>query len=401
MSSPARFFTVVKVITGLFGSISLGISTAFLFQKPMDFFQISVVYSLILGTSLVLEYPSGNLADRFGRKRIYALGVLATALQYAGYAAFSAVPLLYVAAICGGIGDAFISGSLEAWLMGEEAKRTPDPQLHQVFGLSRSLSSLFSVVVSLAIGMLLKTNLSWIYWTGAAIFVGVSLAALLLLPDNRGEGTASWDITVGTLKQFLASPVMIFLALTLAAAFACYSVFILYWQPRAQQFQITSAQLPLVNVAYLMAVAISGLIFARWARKLGSGRILFGAFGATTLSFALMAGTDSLTMLVIALFLYGIGFGSVVPLFFSWAAEVIPPNLRASMLSLMNAVASLTAVLVTLAIGKVIAVWGLATAAQIGLGLGAAILLLLVLIRPMARVWGVRQSVSAELQKAG
>lgn len=381
MTRAGVLFLALKTVVGFLGSINLAISTAFLLQKPLTFFQLSIIYSLLLGTSLVLEYPSGNLADRFGRKRIYAVGLLFTALQYALYAGGHTVPLLYAAGVMGGVGDALLSGSLEAWLAEEERRSNADPQLHYVFGLSRSLTSLVAIIGSLGVGLLLGQNLALVYWGGAALLLLAALAALFLAPDNRGGAGRTWDISIAALKTFLSSPPLIFLALVLAAAFAFYSVFILYWQPRAQDFGVMPSRLPLLHSAYLLAAALSGYLYARYAQQLGTGPFLFGAFAAITLSFALQAFGDHLLVLVIALFVYGLGYGSVVPLFFAWATEIVPSDLQASVLSLINAIASLMAVLTTAAVGKMIEVWGLAVAPWIGLSLGVVATILLGLTR--------------------
>lgn len=372
---------VLRVLTGVVGHIGLGITTAFLLTKPVTFFELGVIYSLTLGVSFVMEYPSGNLADRYGRKRIYALGVLLFAVHWAFYAGFAHVFLLYLAGAIGGLSNALISGSLEAWLGEEEKRKRPDPALHRVFGLSRSLISIFALLGSLSIGLLLRPQLELIFWTGAAVLTGVGLTALVILPDNRGEGKGTLGFTTGALRVFVRSPALIFLACILAGTYACYSVFVLYWQPQAQVFGVPNQELLLVYSAHLVGVAISAYLYARLARKVRPGYFIHASFACIALSFAFMVFGNSLPYLVACVFSFGLGWGSVFPLFFDWATDIIPSDLRASILSLMTAFATAVAVLATATTGKVIDIWGLEIAVYLGLGLALGILVLLRLVR--------------------
>lgn len=385
MSRQSAFFVLQKVMLGLPGSINLGICTAFLLSKPVTFLELSVIYSLILGTSLVLDYPTGNLADRFGRKRVYAFGVLATALQYASYASFSSPTWLYFGAVVGGIGDALISGSLEAWLVDEEKRRSAT-DLHYVFGISRSAASAVSILGNLVVGVLLGTNLALAYWGSAGLLAWAAVVALVFFPDNRGSRSRTLDLTMGGVKVFLRSAPLIFLACILAVAFASYSVFILYWQPRLESLGVAPNRLPLLNSIYLVGSALSGYLYAKQARRLGSEKFLYGAFTAMTGGIALMMA-EGVGPGMLGLFAYGLGYGSVIPLFFDWAADFIPADLRASLLSLMNAIAGFVAVITTAAIGKMIQIWGLTTAAWVGVALGGCILISLGLVRRMAARW--------------
>lgn len=381
MSKAAYLYLALRVPTSFFGAISLGITTALLLQKPVTFFELGLMSSLLLTVSFVMEYPSGNLADRYGRKRIFAVGVFAMAVNYAFLAAFADVILLFIAAVFCGLGNALISGSLEAWLGEEEKRKTPDPSLHRVFGLKTSLSSILAFAVSLSISLLLRADLELIFWVGAALFTGVGLIALMIGPDNRGEGKTTFGFAITALQTFVRSPALIFLASILAATFACFSVFILYWQPRAMMFGVPAEQLLSLYSAYLAAAAISSYLYARLAKKLRSLHFIHASFVCIALSFALMVFGNSLVWLVASLFSFGFGFGSVFPIFFAWATDIMPSDLRASILSLMTAFATAVAVVVTATTGKVIEIWGLEPAAYLGLGLALGMLVVLGVVR--------------------
>jgi len=392
MSNAAYLFLALRVPVGFFAAISLGITTAFLLEKPVTFFELGLISALLLTVSSVMEYPGGNLADRYGRKRIFALGVFAMAVNYAFLAAFANIILLSIAAVFSGLGEALISGSLEAWVGEEEKRKTPDPSLHRVFGLKTSLISISAFAVSLNIGLLLRADLELIFWAGAALFTGIGLTALIIGPDNRGEGKGTLGFTIAALRGFARSPALIFLTAILSATFACFSVFILYWQPRALTFGVPADQLLSLHSAYLAGAAISSYLYARLARKLGSLYFVHASFVSIALSFALMAFGNCLVTLVAGLFVFGLGWGSVFPTFFDWGTDIIPSDLRASVLSLMSAIATAVAILATAMIGTVIHIWGLETAVHSGLGLAVGILMLLGLVGKLTSAWQAQRS---------
>lgn len=367
VSRHARFFLAINALTGLIGMLDLSIVTAFLLAIPVNYAQLAIIYGLMLGVSVLLEYPSGNLADRLGRKMTHALGVMLIAMQFLGFAAFQAIHLLYLAAILGGAGSAMTSASLEAWLITEEKSRHPQATMHRVFGLRRSVTSMVSAAGSLMIGLLLQVELATLYWAMGIVMLGTAIFTMFYLPDNHGEGNRISDYTFTAVRIFFRSPVMVFLGLVLSAAFACFSALIMYWQPRAVDYGVLRHQLPAIWAIYLLGAGIMGWLYAKLGNEVGAGVFLLSAFTLIGVSFGLMTFGSGVVVLAAALFCFGLGFGPIGAVFFAWAADIVPADLCASILSLMSAVASLTAALATLGIGLAMQVWGPSTAPVTGL----------------------------------
>lgn len=375
MTRNSKFFLTVKVLVGVIGSINLGLCTSFLLSKGLSFLELSVVYSLILGTSLILEFPSGNLADRHGRKLIYSIGLLAISIQFTFYALFSNIILIYIAAIMAGIGDAFISGSLEAWLAQSESKANKKDGFYKIFGLKSSLASLLSIIVGISIGIFSEINITGIYIAAGFVLFMTSIISIFFLKDNRGSLNRTLDYTYQTVIEFIKSPTLLLLAFVLSSAFACYSIFILYWQPMATSFDIPLHRLTLLHSANLFGAAISSYIFSKFARKSALNYFLIISFGLLGLSFGIVLLVRNLYALITSLFIFGLGYGSIIPLFFSWTANTISTHNAASMLSLMSSLASLTAVITTIIIGAVIDNMGLDASLLIGIFISVFILI--------------------------
>ena len=56
-------------------------ATIYILQKGVDYTQIGVIFMLFLLGQTLLEYPSGGLADKFGRRKIYAIGIFLTSIS--------------------------------------------------------------------------------------------------------------------------------------------------------------------------------------------------------------------------------------------------------------------------------------------------------------------------------
>jgi MFS family permease len=382
MSKESRFYVILKVLTGCIATINLGVCTNFLLQKNIDIFQLSVIYSLILGTSLFFEYLSGNWADRYGRKKIYAFGLIFTAIQYFFYASFSTIYLLYLGSLCGGFGDALISGSFEAWLTQTEKKaRKKENSLDNTFALSRSLISISAIGASFFVGLFLKFNFIYFYWVGALTFGILAVITLMLFNDNCGNKASNLSYTIGSLKTFIGNPIYIILSIILAAAFSSFSIFILFWQPQTIRLGIPSNKLPLVYAVYLIGTAISSNIFRQLGKKIGVWIILLSSFFLLSLSFGIMYFAGNVYVHLFGLFIYGIGFGSIIPLFFSWAARIVNDDQCASLLSLINGISSLASVITTIIVGRIIQYYGISAGAVLGLLLGILNFIMILVIR--------------------
>ena len=365
MTSSSRFFVSSKVLVGFLNALFGGISTAFLLSKGFSILSISAVFSVSLVTSTLLEIPSGFIADRIGRKRTYALGILFRGLQAFLFWTATHNAALYVAAFSEGLYSALTSGSLEAWMKGTgESIDYP-----QVFGLSKMLSSLVSTVSLFAIGLVFAFQLSDLFMTITVLYCIVAFACLTLLKDNTGnEGTANNSALLRSLlHQYITDKQMLFLTYVLSSTFAFISVYMLYFQPRALQLGFAESALPLLSSISLMGNALSGYLYSRYGKRFGNNAFVLLSFIGITLSFVGFATAPSSTILLLSNYLYGVSMGGLIPIFFSWSLDVLAEDNIATNLSIMSGIATFIAALTTLLVGFAVDLLGLNSAIVIGI----------------------------------
>lgn len=106
-----RVFYLAEVGRSLVFMIPVWI--AFL-QSKISVGEISIYVAVTFATQLILELPTGALADLIGRKRTIILAYLIDAFQYVAFAFAITFPQYLILALVSGLAEALRSGSLEA-----------------------------------------------------------------------------------------------------------------------------------------------------------------------------------------------------------------------------------------------------------------------------------------------
>ncbi|MCW5952601.1 MAG: MFS transporter [Propionibacteriaceae bacterium] len=290
---------------------------------------IGDIYSLALAGLLVLM---GNLADRFGRKRVLLIGSVAFGAASLVAAFSTTAEMLIAARLLLGVAGATLMPSTLSLIRNmfpEPAERT---RAIAIWSMAFAAGS--------AIGPLVGGFLLEHFWWGSVFLINVPvmvvvlISGLLLLPESRDPDPGRFDISSAVLS--MAAVVPIVYAIT----------------------HVTGAGLTPLILACLVAGVGSGALFVRRQRRLASPMIDVGLFRNPAFSGAVATN-------VIAIFaLSGLMF------FFSqylqFARGFSP--LQAGLAELPSTIAS---VVVVALIGFLLRRLGRGRAIALGMGLGA------------------------------
>ena len=105
--------STLKVMAILYDSVI----TAFLLQFGLKNTQIGLLWSVVLLTQMLFDYPTGSFADRYGRLKIFTIGMVLTGSAIVMIAYSVNISMLYISAILMGIGESQISGTLFPWFV--------------------------------------------------------------------------------------------------------------------------------------------------------------------------------------------------------------------------------------------------------------------------------------------
>ena len=108
---PARGGSLLALVAGVFvvetGVFALvPILPLYLRDRGVDFVSVGLIVGAMFVASLAAQYPSGRLADRFGRRRFIIAGAVLFAVANAGFLLPLPVPALLVLRVVAGLGIA-------------------------------------------------------------------------------------------------------------------------------------------------------------------------------------------------------------------------------------------------------------------------------------------------------
>lgn len=389
---PSRTYVLYNLLMGLANGAIIGAYTPFLIKVGLSLAEISLVNLVCLGASIVMEIPTGMLADGKSRRFSVSCGAAIFALGTALYALANGFWIALAAEFLAGIGAAFVSGALSAWLTDSLRHRGEGESLRRVLAGGAAASSAATLVGGFAIAYFLAPEYPRLCWLFSAAMVGLAFLVTRFAMDDSGEPLHrvsefhAWRQSVSVLKKTTA------LKWVTAAAMCVGFVapFNLYWTPLVSMASgpkaIAWAWIPIYGTVAAVSFAVR-----RRKTKFGneSGAISAALFFAGIGLVAFMAG-DGLAFVVPAAVIHEIGRGMFVPLIETYTQTHVEEHYRATYGSLQSFLGKLGYVAVLLAVSLGAAGRGTKPTVIIGIvvvsGLGLVISsLVLWILRPAAR----------------
>jgi len=348
---------IAVVITAFQGSVLIialpAIATDFQAKVPA----LSDLYSVI-GIGTLGALPLSQLADRFGRRRLVAIGIAGSSLANlaSGFAPSIAIlAFLKLFAVCFEV----LVASVVTALIVEEA-----PAEHR--GAAVSLIALLSgvgIFIVVVAYTAITPNWRWLYYASG---VGVLIAPLLwwLLPESK-----AWErvrITMPAMRLLMQRPwrrrIIVLatmtglLAVLLGPAgrlFTVYASFVLHWSTL-----LISILIVVCGIAGAVSYLAGGYLTDRFGRRGPAIALTVATAASTSLSFA----TGSVGFFAGNVLWSGFASAST-PVFGAWSGELFPTRARAT---------AEGAIAVVAAIGSIVGLQGVALLASTT-GLGGAI----------------------------
>ncbi len=286
---------------------------------------------LLLGTYglvvALLELPSGILSDLLGRKRIYLLSLILSALGYLCLIPARGFLALLSGLVLIGTARAFSSGSVESLFISQELAREGEGRLDHLLramGLGESLG--------LALGALLGglLPLAWVRLFPLANRYDADLLAQILglvilfvltlrfvhegVNPKEGRGRRLG----AALRQGLSQPLVALLLLASLFWGLCLGTIETWWQPRLRDILGSDSRtwvFGLVNGGYFLASLLGVLVTARLPRSISERPLGFLALarlalGGLMVVLALQTSLGGFALVYLSMFFFN-GLASV------------------------------------------------------------------------------------------
>ncbi|MBS1969859.1 MAG: MFS transporter [Bdellovibrionales bacterium] len=334
-----------------------GIFILFFLSRGFDHSQIGLFQSILFGSILLFELPSGMFADRYRRKWSVLVGIATVIVGFIGVLVSKNFYVVAGLFALKGLGMAFSSGANTALLydylktQGSKAKST----YLQVSAKSRNIGNL-TLAFAIWLGGVLEKQQGWSYAYGAAI-VAYFLAGFCILffqeTPHESHSHEERPSVTASIKEYLSSTTGKYLLLLIAAL--CF-------------FEAGATPLYIFSQSYFQAqgldVATIGLImslaslansfwytFTSFFKRFELKNIILGGvslFALLVLGYAL---PYNLTLHV-GLFIFLASFPNLVFVFTdTYLHQQVPSNIRASLISIQSLVNSLSIACSYMALG--------------------------------------------------
>lgn len=350
-----KYLTIIlfySVIDKLYGTIYVGHMS----NSGMDESSIGFILAISSIALSIFDYPTGSLADKYGRKKIMLIGFSIWGISLFLFAFSSSITHFILVLILWSLSVSLISGSPDSWFV-DEAMRIKNEGLLNIMPKVSFISLIVGATVSVIVSFIIT------YLGNKSPFIIAAILSFLLvfimlfgINENYGNKEISFKraIVKNTLEM-TKNPLLCMNLFRAVIGRIPFLVFVMTWQ----LYLLNYLKVSLSNLGYILGIFVFvlalGNYFASYMIKKIEGTIVsvighsFIIIGSIVLIF-----TDKLLIFFIGAGLIELGIGIDSGAVMVWVQKIIPSESRATLISGMYAVGSLSGFLIPLISGLII-----------------------------------------------
>lgn len=356
LKTALRHFYLVHFLKNLASAIPMGIMFLFILERGFSLQDIGLIFGTLALTIILLEIPTGGLADAIGRKKVaiysYLLNAFAILLLYLS----TNIMIALAYAVVAGLGQTLGSGSLDAWFIDEIKKDNPDVDLQPYLAradvyetLSSTIGALLGGVSPLVARYLWGNNLEILAvpLLLSLIVRGVSLYSLIrLIPNDTPNPEAQLEpfktvmfIVQDAFRTVAQNPSLQRLLIVNFANGLALGSFDAFWQPYFKTSIGIAAQNTLaygaLQSAGFLCATLGGLIATWFVSKSGShSRAAIATQILKAITFVILALSNNLLLASLAFGLFYIALMMNLSPHGALYNHNLPSNRRSSLMSI-------------------------------------------------------------------
>ncbi|WMJ87607.1 MFS transporter [Anaerocolumna sp. MB42-C2] len=353
----SKKYTFVCLLTNIAEFLVDSFATLYLLQKGASYQQIGIMWTLYLGMTAITDYPTGGFSDRFGRRKIYAIGILLTSLSYFMILSHT-IPVLYISYAIKGLGTSFISGSFISWLASDLRDKDKFKRTIAHTKLITNLCSFILPIISLSFTSIKIDN---VFLFSAIVHLFVGLFTLIAMKENYGSQTTMIRIYKESFLYYIHNKILLFITFVNIALYLFFTIFYYAWQPITNNIVNNNKYIPLFYGIYTLSSGISAyvmkFIHIYSTKKLSI--LIMLLYCMSFISFYCANNLAMLTFLIIAMVLFGTSGGVIFMLTNVFINDNAINEYKSSIYSLISSICTMCNVIFQYIFGRIIDYYGL------------------------------------------
>lgn len=334
---PIRSLSLYEFLASVGMGMSATTASLLQLQVGMTIADIALVNIVFWTTIILMELPTGMLAD--GKSRIWSvrIGIALFAVGCFAYANVRGVGTALIGEITLGVGFAFVSGAESAWITDALKKRGEEALIGKAFG-SQAMAAAAGVLLGGFLGAAIgSANLRFAWIAAGMCLCGATWVAWRVMDDagEIDERVTELEALRLSCQALRAQPGLMW-SVAATIVFGLVVAFNHLWQPF---FSVDVGQ---TRLGFIWAVIQASLVLAGWLvrrygvpESRGADAILLAVFlsGAGLLMVGMFSG---LPPMLLCLSVHEFGRGLFRPLMSAYTQKRVESRFRATFGSLQS-----------------------------------------------------------------
>lgn len=326
--------------------------TAFLLQLGINNTQIGLIWSLVLFSQMIFDYPTGSFADKYGRLRIFTIGMIFMGIATLIIAKSYNVRMLYISGILLGLGESQVSGTLFPWFVNSisiENNKEKQEYIFKINAQSQFLTNIIGVLTGFIISFF-NIDYKTLLIISGMLYIINGVFIYFSFEDNKSNETDLVKIGKKSLLFFIKEHKLWIYTLALTSSYSFYSIYLFIWQPVGKSLGITGSRLGSVYSLYLISFAISAFISKRNIKEFVYILCTF----LIPVSLIVIYCSHNLILYLVGIVSLGFNYKMAMLKIMGTVHNFISNEVRSSVISLVSSLSSVFLIGLQIIIGKIL-----------------------------------------------
>lgn len=326
--------------------------TAFLLQLGINNTQIGFIWSLVLFSQMIFDYPTGSFADKYGRLRIFTIGMIFMGIATIIIAKSYNVLMLYISGILLGLGESQVSGTLFPWFVNSISIKNNKEKQEYIFKInaqSQFLTNIIGVLTGFIISFF-NIDYKTLLIISGMLYIVNGVFIYFSFEDNKSTETDLVKIGKKSLLFFIKERKLWIYTLALTSSYSFYSIYLFIWQPVGKSLGITGSRLGSVYSLYLISFAISAFISKRNIKEF----VYVLCTSLIPVSLIVIYCSHNLILYLVGIVSLGFNYKMAMLKIMGTVHNFISNEVRSSVISLVSSLSSVFLIGLQIIIGKIL-----------------------------------------------